>query len=80
MCDGRILQLANTDDVSLKNMSLENISADFKVLLANPSLEQLTRFLCGIPSPIFYKTRASSLEHFGVLSHFKFNVVRDWVE
>ncbi|MNP26390.1 hypothetical protein D3C76_1192470 [compost metagenome] len=45
-----------------------------------PGAECLTRFLCGIGSPLFTRMRARSIEGFAALEDYPYATVRRWVE
>jgi len=40
----------------------------------------ITKFLCGISSPVLVKLKAKQLEHFGVLVEYPFLMVKKWVD
>ncbi|WP_106476500.1 RecQ family ATP-dependent DNA helicase [Phytohalomonas tamaricis] len=44
-----------------------------------PSIELLTRFLCGITTPLFTRLKARQLEGFGKLEAYPYAEVRQWV-
>lgn len=44
------------------------------------SPENVTKFLCGIHTPLFSKGRIKKLQHFGILEQYPFGEVKDWVE
>lgn len=46
---------------------------------AHGSIINLTKFLCGIYSPVFAKLKIKTLPHFGALERYPFQEVKQWV-
>ena len=44
-----------------------------------PSRECLTRFLCGVPTPLFTKLKARQLAGFAALEEYPYAEVRGWL-
>ncbi|MBU1171418.1 MAG: RecQ family ATP-dependent DNA helicase [Proteobacteria bacterium] len=43
------------------------------------SLQNTTKLLCGIQTPLFFKLKVKSMPEFGLLENYPFQVVKDWL-
>jgi ATP-dependent DNA helicase RecQ len=57
----------------------ELIEEFIKVVGDNHSVIDVTKFLCGISSPIFVKLNVRKVPHFGILERYPFLEVKSWV-
>ena len=69
----KLAPLSDHDHLDLLDRSVEFLARD-----ANPA--NLTRFLCGINSPILTKLKASKSPDFGRLQNYPFASVLEWVK
>ena len=64
----------------LADFDFEKITAGFVDTIGEPfSEENLTRFLCGVYTPLFSKLKARTLPNFGILENYAFPEVQKWV-
>ncbi|MFA4904175.1 MAG: RecQ family ATP-dependent DNA helicase [Desulfobaccales bacterium] len=57
-----------------------NLTKGFNELMGeHHSILNVTKFLCGISSPIFTKFKVKNLPHFGILEKYPFLIVKNWV-
>ncbi len=64
----------------LNQLDLAQLSADFKARITDGySDTNLTKFLCGIHTPIFTTHKIRALPDFGCLAQYPFSQVRNWV-
>ena len=64
--------LSNFDFRELSDESIRAMGAYFSVL-------NLTKFLCGINTPVFSKLRIKKLSSFGVFERYPFRDVKNWI-
>ncbi|MCK5147146.1 RecQ family ATP-dependent DNA helicase [bacterium] len=62
-------------DFTFKGLTEEAI----KVLADNYTLLNMTKFLCGINTPVFYRLKMRQFPNFGILEKYKFKDVKDWI-
>lgn len=64
----------------LVGMDFYELSRDFlNAADKDASVINLTKFLCGIYTPLFRKLKVNTLPHFGVLHRYAFQDVKQWV-
>lgn len=74
----RIFQTVDLPD--LTGMDFDNLSHDFLSALDKDASDvNLTKFLCGIQTPLFRKLKVRKLPHFGTLHQYPFQDVKKWV-
>ncbi|MBO3277515.1 RecQ family ATP-dependent DNA helicase [Pseudomonas schmalbachii] len=86
VCSGRVARLPEAP--ALPELSVERMQGYSATFIARhaesrgipPGAECLTRFLCGIGSPLFTRMRARNIEGFAVLEDYPYATVRQWVE
>ncbi len=74
--------LQKTTELSpLSGLDFHALTKEFiSVVEDHMSVMNLTRFLCGIYTPVFSKLRVKTLAHFGFLEKYPFMDVKDWVD
>ena len=74
--------LQNTTDLKpLSNFEFETITAEFTQALGEQFSEtNLTKFFCGIYTPVFSKYKIKKLSHFGIFENYPFLEVRNWIK
>lgn len=73
-------ELRPLDERDLGDLCSEFVSKHLQALGHDPSLECLTRFLCGISVPVFTKLKARGIPGFAVLEDYPYGEVRAWVQ
>mgnify|MGYP006291286779 CR=1 FL=1 len=80
-CQGGPVKLQNS--LKLKPLSEYHVAAMtqpfIEVMGRDFSINRLTKFLCGISTPIFRKVKANKLPQFGQLEKYPFMEVKRWV-
>ena len=73
--------LQNTTDLkALSHFEFETITNEFTQAVGEQFSEaNLTKFLCGIYTPVFSKYKIKKLPHFGILENFPFLEVTNWI-
>jgi ATP-dependent DNA helicase RecQ len=73
--------LQNTTELKpLSNFEFKEITGDFMRAAREQFNEaNLTKFLCGIYTPIFSKLKIKKLPHFGILESYPFLEVTNWI-
>ena len=65
----------------LSDCNFEELADDFITAIGERSSPlNLTKFLCGIYTPIFTKYKIKKMQHFGTLEKYRFADVKNWVE
>lgn len=65
----------------LPDFDFSELAREFKGAVGGPfSTLTLTKFFCGIYTPVFAKLRVKRLPHFGILENYPFLTVKDWIE
>jgi ATP-dependent DNA helicase RecQ len=79
VCDGNIAELEETSHLKpLQEYNLENIKTAVKENLQDDYTDlNLTKFLCGIQTPVFTKCKTRQLPDFGLLQKYPFKDVRN---
>ncbi|WP_296187757.1 RecQ family ATP-dependent DNA helicase [Pseudomonas sp. UBA1879] len=85
VCAGRVAvlpeapALAPLDQQDLSDMCSEFVSTHRQKVGHEPSVECLTRFLCGISVPVFTRLKARGIPGFGMLENYPYAKVRSWI-
>jgi ATP-dependent DNA helicase RecQ len=65
----------------LEDFCCSDISTEFEISTEDQfSVLNLTKFLCGITTPLSTKLRLRKLKYFGVFEKYSFSEVRGWIE
>jgi ATP-dependent DNA helicase RecQ len=74
--------LPNTTELEpLSHFEFKAISAEFIEVVGEQLTEvNLTRFLCGIYTPVFSKLKIKKLPNFGILENHPFLEVKNWIK
>jgi ATP-dependent DNA helicase RecQ len=86
VCAGHVARLPEPPELApLEQRRIDDVCGEFvdKHLAARghePSVECLTRFLCGISVPLFTRLKARNIAGFAVLEDYPYAEVRDWVQ
>lgn len=76
VCMGKTAKLDKLPPADFDRQELMEIFKDFQKLVKNDFSERrLTKYLCGINTPVFFKYKLSKTEHFGIFSNLPFNDV-----
>ncbi|MCK5674797.1 MAG: RecQ family ATP-dependent DNA helicase [Spirochaetales bacterium] len=66
---------------SLTGFDFNKITSEFKKIIGDDySLLNITKFLCGIRTPLFSKLKVKKLSSFGVFEQYPFMDVQNWIE
>jgi hypothetical protein len=77
---GRVRIQTTTELPALSGFDFNKLTAEFTTAVEDaPSAVTVTKFLCGIYTPLFAKMKIKQLPHFGVLERYPFLEVKDWV-
>jgi ATP-dependent DNA helicase RecQ len=73
--------LQNTTELKpLSQFEFKTITAEFSQAVGEQfSKINLTKFLCGIYTPVFSKLKIKKLPHFGILESYPFLEVKNWI-
>jgi ATP-dependent DNA helicase RecQ len=73
--------LSNTTELKpLADFEFEKITGEFIQAVGERfSAVNLTKFLCGIYTPVFSKLKIKKLPHFGILESYPFLEVKNWI-
>jgi ATP-dependent DNA helicase RecQ len=73
--------LQNTTELkALANFKYSEITSEFIQAVGKQFSEaNLTKFLCGIYTPVFSKLKVKKLSHFGSLENYPFLEVKKWI-
>jgi len=78
---GKALLQNTTDLKPLSNFEFETITAEFTQAVGEQFSEtNLTKFFCGIYTPVFSKYKIKKLPHFGIFENYPFLEVRNWIK
>jgi ATP-dependent DNA helicase RecQ len=74
--------LQNTTELEpIAHFEFEEITSEFMKAVGERFTEvNLTKFLCGIYTPVFSKLKIKKLPHFGILEKYPFLEVRNWIK
>ncbi|MBW1899359.1 MAG: RecQ family zinc-binding domain-containing protein, partial [Deltaproteobacteria bacterium] len=65
----------------LSNFEFGEITGEFVRAIGEQfSKENLTKFLCGIYTPVFSKLKIKQLPYFGILKNYPFGEVKNWIK
>jgi ATP-dependent DNA helicase RecQ len=80
-CQSGKAVLPNTTELKpLSNFKFSEISNEFVEAAGEQFSEvNLTKFLCGIYTPVFSKLKIKKLPHFGILERYPFLDVKNWI-
>jgi len=80
-CKSGKVVLPNTTELEpLSNFEFEKLAGEFIRTVGEQFSEvNLTRFLCGIYTPVFSKLKIKKLPQFGILEGYPFLEVKNWV-
>jgi len=77
---GKAVLQTTTDLKSLSQFEFKTITAEFTQAVGEQfSVANLTKFLCGIYTPVFSKLKIKKLPYFGILESYPFLEVRNWI-
>jgi ATP-dependent DNA helicase RecQ len=81
-CQSGKAVLQNTTELEpLSHFEFKAISAEFMQAVGERFSEvNLTKFLCGIYTPVFSKLKIKKLSNFGILEKHPFLEVRNWIK
>jgi len=78
---GKVTIQKTTELCPFCDFDFEEISKEFiGVLGEHFSILNLTKFLCGIYTPVFSKLKIRELPYFGIFERYPFQDVKDWVK
>lgn len=82
VCQSGQAIIQNTTELKpLSNYAHQEVTEDFIRIIGRDFTEtNLTKFLCGIYSPVFSRLQIKKLPHFGVFERYRFNDVKKWVQ
>jgi len=81
VCSGQVAQLPRPPEQQLSQFDFESLSHGIREklgTLATPVL--ISRFLCGLTTPLFSRLKVRSLQGFASLENYRFSEVKAWVE
>ena len=65
----------------ISHFEFDKITAEFRQVAGEKFSEvNLAKFLCGIYTPVFYRSKIKTLPYFGVLESYSFPEVRNWIK
>jgi ATP-dependent DNA helicase RecQ len=78
---GKVI-LQNTTDLNpLSSFDFEEITTDFmRAVGEHLSVSNLTKFLCGVYTPVFSKLKIKRIPYFGIFESYPFRDVENWVK
>jgi ATP-dependent DNA helicase RecQ len=78
---GSVIIQHTTELSPLSEFNFEEIAKEFiRAVGEHLSVTNLTKFLCGIYTPVFSKLKIKTLPHFGILECYPFLEVKNWVK
>ncbi|CAB1060511.1 ATP-dependent DNA helicase RecQ [Olavius sp. associated proteobacterium Delta 1] len=78
--NGRVVLQNTTDLKPLANFKFNEITDEFIQAVTEQFSEvNLTKFLCGIYTPVFSKLKIKKLPYFGILESYPFLEVKSWI-
>ncbi len=76
----KVLQ-QTTERKPLSHFEFETITGELIQAIGEQFTEaNLTKFLCGIYTPVFSKYKIKKLPHFGIFENYPFLEVRNWIK
>jgi ATP-dependent DNA helicase RecQ len=81
-CDSGKVVLPDTNELKpLSHYDFSALSDEFiKAAGEQATAVNLTKFLCGVYSPVFSKLKIKQLPQFGILENYPFMDVKDWIK
>ena len=77
---GKAVLQTTTELKPLSQLEFKTISAEFTQAVGEQFSEvNLTKFLCGIYTPVFTKLKIKQLPYFGILESYPFLEVKNWI-
>jgi ATP-dependent DNA helicase RecQ len=77
---GKAVLQTTTELKPLSQFEFKTITAEFTQAVGEQFSEvNLTKFLCGIYTPVFSKLKIKKLQYFGILESYPFLEVKDWI-
>jgi ATP-dependent DNA helicase RecQ len=77
---GKAVLQTTTELKPLSQFEFKTITAEFTQAVGEQFSEiNLTKFLCGIYTPVFSKLKIKKLPYFGILESYPFLEVKDWI-
>ncbi|WDE14654.1 RecQ family ATP-dependent DNA helicase [Thalassomonas haliotis] len=82
VCRGQVALLPEVTPLApLESFDFEEVSAEIVNKLGHQASSVLiSRFLCGLTTPVFTKLRVRKLRGFALFEHYRFARVKDWVD
>ena len=82
VCRGQAAVLPQAAELApLESFDFEEVSLEIRNKLAHQASSVLvSRFLCGLTTPVFTRLRVRKLKGFALLEHYRFSRVKAWVE
>ena len=78
---GKVVIKNSTELSPLSNFDFEEITNEFIGVTGDHfSILNLTKFLCGIYTPVFSKLKIKRLPYFGIFERYPFSDVKNWVK
>jgi len=78
---GKVVLQNTTDLKPFSHFEFKTITGEFMQAVGEQFTEMnLTKFLCGIYTPVFSKNKIKRLPHFGFLENYPFLEVRNWIK
>ena len=77
---GKAVLQTTTELAPLSQFEFKTITAEFTQAVGEQFSEvNLTKFLCGIYTPVFTKLKIKRLPYFGILESYPFLEVKNWI-
>ena len=82
VCSGHVAQLPERPNLApLANINFNELSSEIVVKLgSHASATLISRFFCGLTTPLFTKLRVRKVKGFAKLENYRFSEVKAWVE
>jgi len=78
---GKAALAKRTELKPLLNFKFSELTGEFMEAVGEQNSEaNLTKFLCGIYTPVFSKLKIKKLRHFGILENYPFLEVKNWIK
>jgi ATP-dependent DNA helicase RecQ len=78
--NGKAVLQTTTELKPLSQLEFKTITAEFTQAVGEQFSEvNLTKFLCGIYTPVFSKLKIKQLPYFGILERYPFLEVKNWI-
>jgi ATP-dependent DNA helicase RecQ len=77
---GQAVLQTTTELRPLSQYNFKELTEDFRQAVGEQNSElNLTKFLCGIYTPVFSKLKIKQLPNFGILENYPFLEVKNWI-